>query len=88
MASTIPWGAQVVSGNGGALGGAFSPADADPALTVQYPTGTIEKKDQTAGYLVVTVHPATRNITGIQKQYSPVNGTWATADRFTLSVSG
>jgi len=70
------------------LGGAFNPADADTALTVQYPTGPIEKKDQTVGYLVVTVHPANKTITGIQKQYSPVNGTWATGDRFTLPVSG
>jgi hypothetical protein len=45
----------VVSGNGGAVGNPFNPAEADPTLKIEYPfrnDPTIEGK---AGYFIVMV---------------------------------
>ena len=79
---------QVVSGNGGAVGSAFNPAEADPTLKVEYPLQNVPALEKKVGYFVVTVDEKAGTMSAVQKVYDYVNGTWTTGDRFTLTNSG
>ena len=77
---------QIVSGNGGAPMQGFDPADADPALTTDYPKNAIAANDQKVGYLVITVHEDTGTFDGEQKMYNPATQSWETGDTFTIKA--
>jgi hypothetical protein len=79
---------QIVSGNGGAVGNAFNRSEADPTLQIEYPIQNVPALEAKVGYLVVTVDEHAGTMSGVQKVYDHVNGTWTTGDRFTLSSSG
>lgn len=79
---------QVVSGNGGAMGHSFNPAEADPALTIEYPLTAADRAGENVGYLVITVNESGKTLYAVQKVYHPLTKQWTLGDRFTLSHSG
>jgi hypothetical protein len=79
---------QVVTGNGGAIDGAFNQSEADPSLIVEYPVKEADIVENTVGYIVITVNETAGTVSGIQNIYYPDTGIWKTGDRFTLSKKG
>jgi hypothetical protein len=79
---------QVVSGNGGAVGNPFNPAEADPTLRIEYPLQNVPALEGKVGYFIVTVDERAGTMSAVQKVYDHVNGTWTTGDLFVLLSSG
>lgn len=76
---------QIVAGNGGANMVDFDPAQADPVLTLNYPTTRVKKEDMKAGYLLVTIDEKTSKLNAVQKLWNAGTKEWETGDKFTIN---